>query len=314
MWAIEFLPLLRCSNLLSERESDSQVRINKPRSFLSSLESSDLGKPMYCDSISEIDCRSDDTSLTGVLIVNADDWGRDRETTARTMECVFCGAVSSVSAMVYMEDSERAATIARERGIDAGLHLNFTTRFSASNCSSQILEHQRKVSAFLLRHSFAQAVYNPLLAQSFEHVVKSQLEEFRRLYGEEVSRIDGHHHMHLSANVLLGKLLPAGTIVRRNFSFGAGEKNLVNRSYRKLVDRKLSKTHHLVDFFFSLPPLEPVSRLEIIFLLARRFAVEVETHPINSQEYSFLTRGEILRIGNLQIAPRYIVTPRAQQS
>lgn len=269
---------------------------------------------MYCDSISELDRRSGETSPTGLLIVNADDWGRDHETTTRTMDCVLRGAVSSVSAMVYMEDSERAATIARERGIDAGLHLNFTTRFSASNCSSQILEHQRKVSAYLLRHSFAQAVYNPMLAQSFEYVVRRQLEEFRRLYGAEAARIDGHHHMHLSANVLLGKLLPTGTIVRRNFSFRAGEKNVVNRFYRKLVDSNLAKTHYLVDFFFSLPPLEPVSRLERIFSLARRFAVELETHPINSKEYSFLTRGEILRIGNLQIAPRYIVTPLGLKS
>jgi len=269
----------------------------------------ELNKPMYCDSISELDCRRDGTSPTGLLIVNADDWGRDRETTTRTMDCVLRGAVSSVSAMVYMEDSERAATLARERGIDAGLHLNFTTQFSAASCSSQILDHQRKISAYLLRHSFARALYNPLLAQSFEYVAKRQLEEFRRLYGGEAARIDGHHHMHLSANVLLAKLLPTGTIVRRNFTFRAGEKNLVNRFYRKLVDRKLSTTHHLVDFFFSLPPLQPVSRLERIFSLARQFTVEVETHPINSEEYRFLTRGDILRVGNLQIAPRYIVTP-----
>ena len=48
----------------------------------------------------------------------ADDWGRDRETTERTLECFNQGAVSSVSAMVFMEDSERAAAIALERGIE----------------------------------------------------------------------------------------------------------------------------------------------------------------------------------------------------
>ena len=268
-----------------------------------------LDKPMCCDSISELECRSGATSPTGILIVNADDWGRDRETTARTMECILRGAVSSVSAMVYMEDSERAATMARDRGIDAGLHLNFTTAFSASTCPPQMVEHQRMVSAYLLRHSLAQAVYNPLLSRSFEYVVNRQLEEFHRLYGEEAARIDGHHHMHLSANVLLGKLLPEGTIVRRNFSFRAGEKNSVNRFYRKFIDRRLAKKHRLVDFFFSLPPLEPVSRLERIFSLARQFVLELETHPINSVEHRFLTGGEIQRcIGDLKIAPRYVVS------
>ena len=69
--------------------------------------------------------------MPGFLIVNADDWGRDAETTDRIFECVVPGAVSSVSAMVFMQDSERAAGIAREHGIEAGLHLNFTTPFSA---------------------------------------------------------------------------------------------------------------------------------------------------------------------------------------
>ena len=54
----------------------------------------------------------------GRLIVNADDWGRDPRTTGRILDCALRGAVSSVSAMVFMEDSERAATLARERGID----------------------------------------------------------------------------------------------------------------------------------------------------------------------------------------------------
>ena len=51
------------------------------------------------------------------------------------------------------------------------------------------------------------------------YVVKAQLEEFERLYGRAPNRIDGHHHAHLCANVVLAGLLPAGTIVRRNFSF-----------------------------------------------------------------------------------------------
>ncbi len=37
----------------------------------------------------------------GVLIVNADDWGRDYENTERTLECIHRGSVSSVSAMVF---------------------------------------------------------------------------------------------------------------------------------------------------------------------------------------------------------------------
>ena len=56
----------------------------------------------------------------GRLVINADDWGRTRDTTDRTLECHERGSVSSVSAMVFMEDSERAAALARERDMDAG--------------------------------------------------------------------------------------------------------------------------------------------------------------------------------------------------
>ena len=164
-------------------------------------------------------CPSDRHSQSGALVINADDWGRDRDTTDHTLECIRAGSVSSVSAMVFMEDSEGAAARAREQGIDAGLHLNFTTAFSTVGTAMLLKEHQQRLSHYLRRHRFAQVVFHPGLTRSFEYVVNVQLDEFSRLYGTAPDRIDGHHHMHLCANVVLGKLLPGGTVVRRNFSF-----------------------------------------------------------------------------------------------
>ncbi|HEX5412884.1 MAG TPA: ChbG/HpnK family deacetylase [Terriglobia bacterium] len=243
----------------------------------------------------------------GFLIVNADDWGCDHLSTDRTLECVLRGAVSSVSAMVFMQDSERAAGIARVRGIDAGLHLNLTTPFSSPRCPDGLAEHQRKLAAYLRRSRFAQVLFNPALAGSFDYVVKAQVEEYCRLYGTEPERIDGHHHMHLCSNVLWGRLLPAGTIVRRNFSFQAGEKSLWNRLYRKIVDRRLERRHRVTDYFFSLVPLEPVSRLQQVFSMSSQSVVEVETHPANEGEFRFLAGGEIFRhIGEQRIASCYL--------
>jgi hypothetical protein len=240
---------------------------------------------------------------TGCLIVNADDWGRDRETTDRTMDCLRCGTVSSVSAMVFMEDSARAAGIAQDHGIDAGLHLNFTSAFSGSGVSSQLREHQKRLSQYLLRHRLSQVVFHPGLIGSFEYVVEAQRDEFARLCGREPDRLDGHHHMHLSANVLFGRLMPAGTKVRRNFSFRPGEKSWINRLYRTTIDRILEQRHQLTDYFFALPPLAPQNGIDQIFSIARRSVVELETHPVNPDEFRFLTRGEMLRRkGDLQIA------------
>jgi hypothetical protein len=203
---------------------------------------------------------------------------------------VQIGVVSSASAMVFMEDSERAAEVARECGVDVGLHLNFTTPFSAPLATGLLSKHHERVAHFLLRNRLFQVVYHPGLAGSFEYLVAVQLDEFRRIYGEEPHRVDGHHHMHLCANVLLSGLLPYGTISRRNFSFQPGEKGRVNRFYRGVVDRMLARRHRLVDFLFSLPPLEPSDRLQRILCLARRHVVELETHPINPEEYRFLTQ------------------------
>lgn len=210
--------------------------------------------------------------------------------------------------MVFMEDSERAASLARERGVDVGLHLNVTTAFSVSGCSPHLAEHQQRLNRYLWRNSFTQVVFHPGLAGSFQYVVAAQLEEFRRLYGVEPNRIDGHHHMHLCANVLLGKLMPAGTLVRRNFSFAPGEKSWMNRFYRGSVDRRLQQRHRLVDYLFSLAPVEPADRLQRIVSLARHAVVELETHPVNPDEYRFLTRGEAFgKLADISPSSRFCV-------
>jgi hypothetical protein len=232
---------------------------------------------------------------SATVIVNADDWGRDVLTTDRSLNCVLQGAVSSVSAMVFMEDSERAADLARQHGVDAGLHLNFTLPYSAPQCPPRLMERQEKIARFLTGHRLASVIYHPGLASSFEYVVKMQLEEYERLYGAPANRFDGHHHMHLCANVARQELIPSGTIVRRNLSFGSGEKGYFNRFYRRRQDRRLARRHRLTDFFFDLKPLEPRQRLAGILELATRFDIEVETHPIRDGEYSFLMNGELLR-------------------
>lgn len=254
-------------------------------------------------------CISARSQCSGALIVNADDWGRDRETTDKTLDCALGGTISSASAMVFMSDSERAADLAQEHAIDVGLHLNFTTLFSAPGVPARLHNAQSDIGGCLRQSRFAQAVFHPTLVRAFEYVVAAQLEEFARLYGSGPKRIDGHHHMHLCANVVFGRLLPAGTVVRRNFSFQRGEKSLLNRLYRKAIDRQLARRHRLADFLFSLPPLEPVERLQGIFSLAREHAVELETHPVEPAEYRFLSKGEILRVtGDVPIARGFTVS------
>lgn len=239
--------------------------------------------------------------VCGSLIMNADDWGRDRETTDRILECATHGAVSAASAMVFMEDSERSAALAAEHRIEAGLHLNFTTAYSASACPAGLRDRQEQVGRYLLKYRLSQVVFHPGLARSFEYLVAAQMEEYRRIYGVSPEKVDGHHHMHLSANVLLQRLLPTGAIVRRSFYFEHGEKSAFNLLYRKAVDRALARRHRLADYFFSVEPLVS-ERLQRIYALARQHVVELETHPVIREEYRYFTGGELFRqLGDVRI-------------
>lgn len=251
----------------------------------------------------------------GAVIVNADDWGQDAETTDRSLECALRGTISSVSAMVFMKDSQRAASIAAAHHVDTGLHLNLTDSFSGPECPGSLAEHQRKIMRFLRSHRLAQVVYNPLLARSFDYSVRAQLEEYRRLFGAPVKRVDGHHHMHLCANVVAQKLLPAGAIVRRNFSFWPGEKSFANRAYRHWQDRRLALRHRLADYLFPLSALEVEDKKKRIVALTRRFNVEIETHPVNAEESSVLNDEQfMLSACGVSIAHGYVLQKKIEVS
>ena len=79
--------------------------------------------------------------------INADDWGRSRAETDAAWSCYEQGRITSVSAMVFMEDSERAAELANDAGIDAGLHLNLTQRFSGGMSVRSLSEQHDRVRA-----------------------------------------------------------------------------------------------------------------------------------------------------------------------
>ena len=81
-----------------------------------------------------------------MLIINADDFGRSVAETDAALRCYVAGRITSVSAMVFMADSERAAELAKEKELDVGLHLNFTERFTGKNKCARLTDYQNRVS------------------------------------------------------------------------------------------------------------------------------------------------------------------------
>ncbi len=229
-----------------------------------------------------------------MIIVNADDWGRTVGETDAALRCHATRRITSVTAMVFMQDSERAAALALEHGLDVGLHLNFSQPFTAAPQASMLADRQDRVCRFINSSKYAFLLYHPALRRDFAGTYAAQLEEFHRLYGKAPSHVDGHHHKHLCSNVLLGDVIPAGEKVRRNFFFWPEEKSRLNRAYRGATDRLLSRRYRLTDYFFALSQCLNGDRLAKVLDLAKHHAVEVMTHPANPQEREYLMSDRFL--------------------
>jgi len=224
-----------------------------------------------------------------MIIINADDWGRTCIETDTAFACFNAGRITSVSGMVFMEDSIRAASIARTAGIDVGLHLNFSEKFTGAFGRNALLDkYHSRISRLLRLNKYALVIYFPYLRKEFRYVFQAQLDEFFRLYGRPPSHFNGHHHMHLCSNILLGRIIPENEKVRRNFSFFPGEKGILNRMYRRLVDSWLAGRYCVTDYFFSLSRIIDLNQLNRVIDLSKSAIVEIMTHPIDSREYNYL--------------------------
>ena len=231
-----------------------------------------------------------------MIIVNADDWGRSQAETDAACSCYREGRITSVSAMVFMIDSGRAADLAKDAEMDVGLHLNLTQRFTGSVRGKLLAEYHDRIARFLNLNKYSLLVYNPVLRRQFLYVYEAQVEEFSRLYGRPPSHVDGHQHKHLCANMLLDKVIPRAEKVRRSFSFWPGEKSFVNRAYRRLVNLLLARRYSVTDFFFALSQCMEGDRMMRVAALAKVATVELMAHPVRAREYSYLMSDEYMAI------------------
>jgi chitin disaccharide deacetylase len=223
-----------------------------------------------------------------MLIITADDYGKTVEATDRILQCFRNRSITSASAMVFMEDSERAAALARDSGLEVGLHLNLTDPYTGHGVADNIREPQVRVSRYLNRHRFAEALFNPLLSKAFRFSVETQWAEFERLYGRPPDFVNGHRHMHLCANVLRPRLLPRKSRIRGPFTIAAGEKGRVNRWYRSVVARRVRKAFITPDCLYTIEPIADTDRLRTIAREALARNVELEVHPEHVEQQQFL--------------------------
>jgi chitin disaccharide deacetylase len=228
-----------------------------------------------------------------MLIINADDWGYNSAATDRILSCYERERINSTSAMVFMSDSQRAADLALNGGIEVGLHLNFTDLFTGDNLTPLLTDYQHRIASYL-RKKYCLVIYNPFLRKHFEYVFRAQYEEFVRLYGKVPAHVNGHRHMHLCTNVLIDGLIFPHEKVRRSFSFFAGEKPKFNRLYRRFLDIWVKRRYVCTDYFFSIAPIEDRARLRRIISFSQPYNVELMVHPQMVDEYEYLIGDEYM--------------------
>src|SRR3954453_13590156 len=153
-------------------------------------------------------------SSSGLLIVNADDWGYDAPTTDATVACFESETITSATGMVWMADSERAAAIAAERDLPIGLHVNLNEGFTGHGVPEPVRARQARVVHWFRRFRLRRWVYDPTMRGEIDNCIADQLERFRELYGREPTHFDGHRHVQVSPNVFLSSALPRGASLR----------------------------------------------------------------------------------------------------
>jgi chitin disaccharide deacetylase len=209
--------------------------------------------------------------VPGLLIVNADDFGYDERSTDAAAECFARGGITSVSAMVYMRDSERAAAIAREAGVPVGLHLNLSEPYTGSDVAEGARRRQARLaerfSGRWLR--VRRWVYDPMIRRDVDGCIGEQLERFQALYGAAPSHVDGHKHVQVSPNVLLSRAVRPGTRMRTALQLDATLLRPGRAARRRLMEKRFTSTDWCFDF----------AERERALQLARESTVELVVHP-----------------------------------
>lgn len=217
-----------------------------------------------------------------MLIVNADDFGASPSTSDPVVDLFEQGVISSASAMVRMRDSERAASLARERAMPTGLHLNLTLPFDDAGIPPAVRERQLRITEILDSESWRYEGRESFPGRLLEDVISDQLDCFRMSFGEP-SHLDGHHHIHVHPAVL--EHLPRDLPIRPILSIPSRADSRPDRR-----ERRLRRRFHSPDLCFALEHVHPslggvgLETLEH----ARYRTLEIMAHPQRKPERAAL--------------------------
>jgi len=221
-----------------------------------------------------------------MLIVNADDYGAATSATNAICEAFDDRAITSASGMVWMGDSARAASLAGERGLPVGLHLNLTLPFAARDVPPGVRERQRRLTEVFTSDGWREDASHWPDRGLLREAIDEQIERFCEQFGQP-THIDGHHHVHVYDAVL--ELLPTTWPIRQLLR--TPERVDARPSRRELNLRRRFVTPDVTLAFEHVHPAVGGAGLEALDR-AKEVCVEVMTHPQRRVELDALMGSE----------------------
>lgn len=217
------------------------------------------------------------------LVVNADDFGHDRNRTEAIRACFRNGLLTQTTAMVNMKYCAQAIEDARRDGIDdrVGLHLNLTFGFPLTcairSCRTFCAE-DGYFTGYFHRSRFKRFFLTNVEKLVVEKEIRAQMERYLA-FGLPLMHLDSHHHAHTDPAILrlvlpLAREYGFKTIrISRNVPMQMGFAKWI---YKRLVNRMIftSGIGHADYFGAALDVERELGRL------STDGTVEIMTHPI----------------------------------
>ena len=130
------------------------------------------------------------------VILHADDFGYDNDTTSATIELLECGALSSASIMATMPSADEAMAYASKHPEHSfGVHLTYVDGLKPAYLGKKTSMTDRKGLFYSSNDMRKKAILFKLKKQEIVEESLAQI-EIVRTAGVNISHLDSHGHMH----------------------------------------------------------------------------------------------------------------------
>jgi len=233
------------------------------------------------------------------LIINADDFGWDRDATVAILELLSEQKISSTTIMANLARDKELRTLKTINGISTGIHVNIN--------SGKPLSHRKEVASLVDKRGkffdssklFSKFILGQIKVDEIKKEISAQIKKLREA-GINISHADSHQHIHqfpFLGKVILGVLADEQITKVRNckLTSASSARAKIIQTFSKLSNKHLNQFHHtdglIPDFSFASDYNIPFFESLIDISFQSNNTLEIMTHPgVKDRRTSYLNR------------------------